>query len=322
MTNFTCSRGRRRRLVSIVFTIALVSLSLTACGSTNTELPPGVVAEVGHTPITNATLKQWMTAMLGGDYYEITNRTAPAALLSPPPDHASCVAELERVSTSAGARKVTHSQIETLCAELYEAIKAQALTYLIRSQANVVEAAAHGVSVSEKQVEGELARVRAEQFPTKSGLQTYLTQRHLTLAIELFVLKQDIIGREYAPKLYAAVLKGGGGEKAGRERLIASETKWVNETNCRPGYVVARCRQYPSFKPGVSDQNYAGASPAHLLFEIGRLEPATSHHFTGHGGTKEDLECREVAKHLACTPVSKKQSEEVQRRAALRRTQG
>jgi hypothetical protein len=281
MHNELRSRRSPIRLILTACAIALVCASVAGCGGSS-SLPPGVVAEVGHTPITQGTLDQWMKAMLGGDYYEITSNVAPTTLLAPPPKHASCVTELEHITTKPEARKPTQAQIEGLCAELYEAIKAQALTYLIRAQADDAEAAKHGVVVGAKQLEEEFAHLRAEQFPSEAELQTYLSQRHLTLAVEYYVLKQDVVGREFLPKYYAALLKTAGSDKAARASLIANEKKWVSETNCRPGYVVARCRQYADFKPGVTDKSYTGASPAHLLYEIGRLQPATSHHFTGH----------------------------------------
>jgi hypothetical protein len=301
----------------------LVSLTVAACGGTSDPaLPAGVVAEVGHAQITKATLNQWMTAMLGGDYYEITSHVAPTTLLAPPPSHASCVADLESITSHPGDRKPTHANIETLCAELYEAIKAQALSYLIRAQVDDTEAARHGVVVSNQRLEKEFARVRAERFPSESELQTYLTQRHLTLAVEHYVLKQDVVGQAFLPKYYATLEKQAGSVKAAKERLIASEQKWVSETNCQSGYVVARCRQYANFKPGGVDKPYPGESPARLLFKIGRLQPSTSHNFTGHPKTPEDLECHNGTKGLACKGVSKKESEEEERQAAQRRKQG
>jgi hypothetical protein len=308
------------RTVRTACTIAFVSVSLAACGSSATDsahLSPGTVAEVGHAQITKTTLDQWMHAMFGGDFYEETHQVALTSLLAPPPEHTSCVSELDGMAAIPGDHKLSSPQIDKLCAELYEAIKEQALTYLIRSEADLQEAAERGVDVTNSQVEDEFSGMRARQFPSEAELQTYLAQRHLTLPIVHFVLKQDLVGRDLEPKLYAAFGKGGGGGKGLEERADANERSWVDQTICAPGYVVARCRQYPYFKPGVVEQPYTTASPAHLIFEIERLEPVAVQG-AAHPKLAEDLECHNTPTRLACKGVSKKQSEEVQRRTALR----
>ncbi len=287
-------------------------MCVAACGGTSIDLPAGVVAEVGHTPITPAMLDHQMIAKLGIDYHDITSHEAPTALLAGPPDHASCVTELERIVAKPDAKKLTGAQIKKLCGELYDAIEEQALTYLISAQSTLVEAARYGVTVSKEEVEQEFERMRARQFPTEAELHAYLTQRHLTLADELLEAKLEALNTK---TLYAAAEKDGSDPKAIQEGYTAREAKLVSETNCRPGYVVARCRQYPYYVPGKIERNYRGASPAHLLFVIGRLEPETSHGFTGHAtSAKADAatsasvenECHVVGKRLVCTPISKK----------------
>jgi hypothetical protein len=309
------ARTLRARITFTLCTLVLLSLSVAACGG-SAGLPAGVVANVGGTPITKATLERWMAAMLGGDYYELNTSVAPTSLLAPPPHHASCVAELERFAAKPTAPKISRPSVERLCGELYEAIKAQALTYLIRSHVFLDEAAKQGVSVSNQQLEREFAQIRKEQYPTEADLREYLTQRHLTLSILLFVIKQDLVGREVASSIEAAFTKGegGGGIKAFRARLLAEETKRVKETTCAPGYIVARCRQYPYFKPGGVDKPYVTKPPAALVEAIGRFLRAATNSTTKH--QTGDVECSEVRKHVVCKHISQKQSEEEQRRAS------
>src|SRR5436305_12707093 len=123
-------RAPHKRL-GVASAAALVSVCMAACGGGASSLPPGVVAEVGHIAIKRATVEHWMTAMLGGDYHDSTSAKAPTTLLAPPPRHASCVSDLERAAAKPNAKKLTSAQATRLCGELYDAIKAQALTYLI-----------------------------------------------------------------------------------------------------------------------------------------------------------------------------------------------
>ncbi|HUI59110.1 MAG TPA: hypothetical protein VLX90_02740 [Steroidobacteraceae bacterium] len=293
-------------LVAVACILSLAAICLTACGGTTTDLPSGVVAEVGGTPITKATLDHWMVATLGSDYYTVTSHEAPATLLAAPPDHASCVAELERIDADANARKVTGAQIKSLCGELYEAIKEQALTFLISAQSEIASAKEDGVKVTGKQVQQAFAGL----FPDQAELKTYLARRHRTLADELLVVKVGVVNEALLRALAAAAKSGNGrvDTKAIEERGVAQDTRLVRETNCRQGYVVARCRQYPYYVPGKIDQNYRGNPPAKILFEIGRLQPATSHGFTGRpqGHRRVDTECHDAGKRLHCVPVFRK----------------
>ncbi|HYB22708.1 MAG TPA: hypothetical protein VED41_02850, partial [Solirubrobacteraceae bacterium] len=137
-------------------------------------------------------------------------------------------------------------------------------------------------------------------------MRTYLAQRHRTLADELLIVKLDVVN-DALLKAYARMVKSGamsGETKAIEERGIAQNAKLVRETNCRQGYVVAHCRQYPYYVPGKIERSYRGAPPAKLLFEIGRLEPLTSHGFTGHVQRGPlDTNCRDVDGRLQCTPI-------------------
>jgi hypothetical protein len=296
--------------------IVLVMVSLTACGRTSTDPPPGVVAEVGHARITKATLNQWMAAILGSDYYETSNKVAPTTLLAPPPDHTSCVVELERlIDKSKTVGKTKRSRLERICAEVYVALKEQALTYLIHSQVSLAEGARYGVVVTNKQLMREFASFQAGQAPTERELQTYLAQRHLTLGNLLFALKQNVVAQEIARKLTAS-LKGAHPDV---KALIARETERVNETTCAPGYVVARCSKYPYFKPGGTQKLYTTEAPAQLLSAIASLQPATS---GGRPRVTEDLECQNVGKKLSCKRISRKQEEEELRRTNLRHKHG
>jgi len=272
---------------------------LSACGGGEAKLTGTVIAKVGDAQITKPTLDHWMWSILGGDYFDITSRTAPRGLLNSPPRFATCVRELTPiVPRHRGASTFTTAQLKEKCAQLYDAIKEQTLTFLINAQINISQGAANGVSISDQEVDDALQRVRAEQFPKAGELVAYLSRRHQSIADERFLLKLDLLNEKSHPKIVASIRKGGGTPQEMARRFAAYTARLAAATNCRPGYVVARCRQYP-YK---TDRPYRGRSPASLLLEIGRWQPATSHRFTGSHNEAPDLLCKNARKGVACHP--------------------
>jgi hypothetical protein len=223
-------------------------------------------------------LNHWMVAMLGGDYYGVTTHVAPDRLLAPPPSFSTCVAELQAiVPKSEGKPRLDSEQIRTKCKQLYEVIKEQAMSFLINAQLNISQGAAYGVEITQAEVDNALKRLRGEQFRTEAAFLKFLAEQHRTLSDEQFLLKLDLLNQRGHPKVVEALLKGAGGQKGAERRAAAYGAKLKAETTCRSGYVVAQCRQSSQ---SVSDPSYSGPSPAALLLEIGRWQPATSHGFT------------------------------------------
>jgi flagellar motility protein MotE (MotC chaperone) len=289
------------RAITACGVVLLAVLSLAACGGGG--LSGNVIAKVGDEPITKPELEHWMTTMLGGDYYDVTSKVAPAGLLASPPGYTTCMAKLQAIAPKKeGKPQLTPEQIKSRCKQIYDAIKEQALNFLINAQINISEGAKTGVKISQSEIDKELTRLRKEQYPKPGALEKYLAEHHRTLADERFLLKLDLLNQKSHPKILQQMTQGGGGQQAVAKRLAAYTAQIVSKTDCRAGYVVARCRQY---KP-QDDKPYRRRSPASLLLEIGRWQPATSHGFTGPSTGAEDILCHNVGKRVVCRPLNKR----------------
>jgi hypothetical protein len=266
------SPTRSRRLTSASVVVIAVSLTLLfsgcAGGSGRGTVHGGdgeVVASVEGRPISHATLRHWMLAMTGGDFYEVSGRQAPLGLVSEPADDASCVADLGTLTKRAGTSgHLTATQLSSKCRKLHEAIKQQALGFLISSQLKIGEASTRGVGVTDRDVAREFGSLRAERFPTDEALARYLQERRWTVSDERYLVKLNLISAGLQRKLQGQL------RQMGRAALVklSAETmkKWSAKTTCRPGYVVRQCKEY---RGSVGE---VGQSPAVLIEEIVRTK--------------------------------------------------
>lgn len=245
--------------------LALGVLVAAGCGGGSSSAGE-VVARVGDTPITRPMLSHWMMTLGGGDYYQLSHKHALApGLVSDPPNYAACVSHLEASlgGSSAGKARPTTALLLTKCRELYQALKVQALEYLIGAQQTIKSYQEVGVTASDPEVMRLYQKVKAEEFPTETAQREFFAARHLTLADELFVVKLDTLEQNAQRQLTL------GGKKQ-MARLIRSSAEWTAKTNCQPGYVVMNCKQYTAaVKATEAAANVP--SPAVLMEQIATL---------------------------------------------------
>lgn len=196
-------------------------------------IPSGAVAQVGNTLITTTQLSHWMSALLGGDFYEGVRIVAPTGLVSDPPDYPRCVASLRRFAVAA---KPSTAELESKCHELNEALEQQALESLIESQWTINREAELGLKVGPAEIQKAFKRLSAREFPTPAALHKYLALRGWTLSVELVLVQRDVLGTKLLRKLKGAqALMTYSRESARKDKA---------ETSCRSGYVVESCREY------------------------------------------------------------------------------
>ena len=224
--------------------------SLGTLGKGAVPIPADAVAQVGNVQITEATLNEWMSHVLGGDAYESVGLVAPRGLVSDPPNYPRCESALRRLLASSAASHA--AQFKSKCEELYQALKQQTLTTLIESQWAVARDAELGIKVDNQEVEREFERVKATQFRTTAALHTYLAQRGWSLSVELELIKRDMLGARLLHKVK--------GVQALTRLARENPKKGKAETSCRAGYVVESCREYTTAP--------ATPSPNVLLEEI------------------------------------------------------
>jgi len=258
------------RLIQAAGLVALAVIALAACGSGD-PIPANAVAVIGGRPVPKATLAHWMKTLTGGDFYEITSTTAPAGLVSYPPNYGPCIADLRAIAFAPDAvhGPLSTGDLAAKCRELYEGIQEQAMNYLVDASWVLGQSAEQGMKVSEAQVKEGLKQFVSESLKTEP-LQEYLVVRHWTLADELLVERLDLLEAKLQIEGKNKLMKSGG-----VKAVEAYEQKWVANTDCRAGYVVEDCKQFK--RPVKPNAN----APAVVMEEIGRWDPATSHGFTG-----------------------------------------
>ena len=217
---------------------------LVGCGSGD-DPPLAHVTGVAGSPST-AQLDRWMHGMVAGDYIASIGRSAPQGLVSEPADYSECAVAAKKVvpRTSTSAPKLTNAQISQKCRQLYRAVKAQALGYLIQARWIVAEAAEEGVKVSDSLVRERFAQLRKQAYPTDAALRRYLDERQLTLPDLLFELKRNLLNEKILASFKAKVEKIGGGKKTYIKLALQRYKSMVARTKCRSGYVVPSCSEY------------------------------------------------------------------------------
>ncbi len=253
--------SRATHTIPLIICVCLAVIGLAACGGGSSD---GTVAQVGSYAITKTMLNRWMTEKASEDYYDAVGREAPPRLVSEPADYSACVASLKAITpVSSGGKpqpKPTATELTSKCKELYQAVKTQALAFLVSSYWSINLDANHGINVTDEEVQQELKRIRTEQYPTEADFQRLLANRNRTLAQELFIVRMDLLGQKVEKKL-----------KNGNRQLSVAFVRDAKRTaasaSCSPGYVVEYCKGYKAPKTSATSNAH---SPAALLEEIAR----------------------------------------------------
>jgi hypothetical protein len=231
--------AQRLKLVPILLVVLSLAVGwLSACGGGNINSGGHVVAGVGRHTITDVEVSHWMQTLVGGDFYELSAKhRVPAELVSDPPDYSSCVANLEAAAKKAHRPIPAPAQLLTKCRQLYQALKDQALEFLIESQWIIGLAGEEGFTVNDQEVASLFKETVAQETPKGSEFKRFLADNRRSLADELFIVKLDVLREKRSTRL----------RDAGRKALVAltqAGVRWTAKTSCRPGYVVNHCKQY------------------------------------------------------------------------------
>ncbi len=252
---------RSLRLLTIAAAMSFTVTCLAACGSgdgddapitqaSDSRSPDLVVAKVGGMSITKGTLSHWMATNVAGVYLEHVGRRAPKGLVSDPPNYVACVSAIETIGPSkvSGKGEQVRAQLEQKCRQLYEAIKQLALVSLIEGLWNEAEADEQGIDVTADELEQALAKMKAEQYPTKAAFKKFLLDNGRTVSDERYLLQRNLVSTRLEHELRGKLGQKLKSPEAITRALIESYNesvkKWSAGTECRPGYVVSVCSRY------------------------------------------------------------------------------
>jgi foldase protein PrsA len=156
------------------------AVAFVACGN---DVPPGAVAKVGDTEITQEQFDKWLAIATKGQAQggQATELDAP--------EFTKCVAAKKKAPAPSGQAKQTDAALKKQCKTEYETIKAQVMQFLIQSEWVTQEAEKRNVEVKPAQLQKTLEDQKKQAFPTDKAYKTYLKTSGMTEADILFRVK-------------------------------------------------------------------------------------------------------------------------------------
>jgi len=162
----------------------------------------------------------------GGDEDPPAISDIPAGAVAIVGDEVVSKRELER-----RIRAVRRSQVQSR-SQSADGLASQAMALLLQQIAIEQEAKEHGVGISEREVRRLLVRTR-RQFKQAEDFKRFLGRQTVQ------DLSRQLRIQALADKLADRVREDGGDSK---DLIGTLELRWRERTACRPGYVVAACR--------------------------------------------------------------------------------
>jgi foldase protein PrsA len=169
---------------------------LAACGSSSDDsVPSDAVANVDGTPITKADYEKWSAITVKG-----SAQGGAAVVIPDPPSFTRCIATLRRQSRPVrGQPAPTDVTLRAQCRQQNEQIVQQTMGTLIQNAWIEKEAKEQDVTVSDAEVQRQLATTKRQSFPTEKAFQRFLKQSGMTEA--------DVLERVRIQALAAALTR-------------------------------------------------------------------------------------------------------------------
>ena len=179
-------------LLSLVAT-ALGAAVIAGCGN---DLPPGAVAKVGDTTISQDEFDKWLSTAVKGQAQGGT------AVVPDPPDYSKCVAAKQKTSSPEGSQgKQSESSLKKQCKTEYETLKKEVMQFLIQAEWVQQEADKQDVKVSDAAVRKSFDDQKKQAFPNEKAYQKFLSTNGMSEADILFRVKLDQLQQKLTQKI-------------------------------------------------------------------------------------------------------------------------
>ncbi len=228
-----------------LFVAGLALLTLSACGGGGSS--DGITRIQGSSEtITKPMLDHWMRVDVSKDFRANIGTKGPQGLASEPANPSECVTAAKKFvpRSLTGKLSLTDAQITAKCQELHEAIRNQAMAFLLSSQWTKLEAKELHLRLSQAELQEQFARYLREVYKTQDKFQEYMQERHLVLADVLYMLKRNIYETKLEPYFKAEVTKAGGGQTNYIKLATTRFNALIAKTSCKAGYVMESCKGY------------------------------------------------------------------------------
>lgn len=173
----------------------VAAIVLAACGSSDNSVPSDAVASVDGTAITKADYTKWAAITAKG-----SAQTGAPVVVPDPPNFTNCIATLRRQSRPArGQPAPTDVTLRAQCRTQNDQLVQQTMGTLIQNLWIEKEAKDQGVSVTDADVQRQLALTKRQSFPTEAAYQRFLKTSGMTQA--------DVLERVRIQALAAALTR-------------------------------------------------------------------------------------------------------------------
>jgi hypothetical protein len=229
MTLLTRATVGRSGVRAAAIGAAGAAIALSGCGASSGA---SAVAWVHGIPISRTSLAHRM---------EVENaRLQGASVRIPvpdPPGYPRCTAAAQAAQGRLTRhRRLSAQQLRQHCARVYTQLEHKALAFLITANWLEREAATQRVAVSPREVAASYQQLLGG--PAGQAFQRRLKASHMTRADELLQLRVE----KLSLKLRGTIAT----THQPLNAFVASfRRRWRQRTSCRPGYVIAECRNGP-----------------------------------------------------------------------------
>jgi hypothetical protein len=156
--------------------------------------------------------------------------------VSDPPNYGRCVIALEAVAAKSSAPGAKETGVKLLgkCHQLYQALRAQATTYLVNVQRTIGIGRDEGVTPTNAEVQRLFDQFKAREFRTDAAFKHYLATSQRSVPDIMVAMRVDVISNGLIKQL----------SLQGKAKYNEAEHRWTQKTSCKAGYVVEHCKQY------------------------------------------------------------------------------
>lgn len=177
----------------------VAALTLAACGGSS-GIPSNAVATVGGTAITKADYAKWAA---------ITAKSAAqggAPVIVPdPPAYTNCIAALRKQSKPAKGQPAPSTvTLKAQCKQQDAQLLQQTMATLIQEAWVAGEAKDQGVTVTDAEVQQQLAQTKKQSFPTEKAYQKFLSQSGMTTADVLDRMRVQALAQKLTKKIQSS----------------------------------------------------------------------------------------------------------------------
>jgi hypothetical protein len=249
-------RSPTRSLAVLSLTIALMT-SIAACGSSanskpttsrssatntsSTDTGPHLSASNGGASVRKGALAEVVAREAVLSHYTLPQEPVPSGVVPDPPSYTACIAYLRATPPEAlnAQAMPTTAQLKERCRAYDKAIRRHTLQILVSYAWTRAEAHAHGIDVTDREVQRRWVQLEPERFPTEAIFTRYLRYTGSTVGDQLFHLRFNLLSERLGHKLLAE-----GGLPRAKKFYSEFARRWAAKTDCSPGYVIPECKQY------------------------------------------------------------------------------